>query len=89
MAEKTVSQVQQSAEGWKKLWEEHLGRMAAAQEQTARLEQQWMDNLQAAVDQTATLTKQALSYSAQLSSEWRKLSLDAARKTTDLFTAKA
>ena len=53
MADKTGSQVQQGVDGWKKLWEEQLARVSAAQEQSTRLEQQWMENVQAAVEQTA------------------------------------
>lgn len=89
MSEKTVSQVQHGSDGWRKLWEEQVGRVTAAQEQAAKLEAQWMDNLQASVDQAATMAKQTLSYATQLSAEWRKLSAEAARRATELFSVRA
>lgn len=88
MSEKNASQSQHYTDGWKKLWDENLARLAGAQEQGARLEAQLMDNLNAAVDQSATLARQTLAYATQLSAEWRKHSLEAARRMSDLFAAR-
>ncbi len=89
MSEKGTSQAQQYAEGWRRLLDDNLSRFAAAQEQGAKLEAQAMDHLHAAVEQSATLAKQTLSYVAQLSAEWRKHTFEAARRLTDLVSARA
>ena len=79
-----TSQLQQGMAVWKKMVEEQLQRFAAVQDEMAKAEQRHAEQVRAAIDEHARMMKESLAYAAQLSSEWRKLSLDAARRSADV-----
>ncbi len=78
---------------WLDLW------VKATQEQTARMEQmaeqlqeaqgQAVERSREAIDETARLMKESLSYAVQLSTEWRKITLEATKKATEIAVPKA
>lgn len=78
----TISQMQQGMAAWKTLVEEQLGRWSAVQEELAKAEARQAEQVRSAIDEHARLVKESLAYAAQLSSEWRRLTLDAARRTS-------
>ena len=69
-----------SQAGFQKLVADAFQRAQSFADQYATLEAQVVNRAQGAVASWAQLTQDAIAYSAQLSAEARKLSLDAARK---------
>lgn len=65
---------------WTKLMTDAAGRAQSFADQYVALEGQMITRAQDAISTWAQLSHDALSYSVQLSSEARKVSLDAARK---------
>lgn len=82
--ETMTSQMQQGMAAWKKLFDEQLQRFATVQEEMAKAEVRHAEQVRAAIDEQARMMKESLAYAAQLSAEWRRLSLEAVRRTTDL-----
>ena len=87
MSETNPSQAQH--EQWQKMIEQQAAQLKSFQEQAAALEAKNLEQARAAVDQMAKLVKDSFGYAADLSAEWRKLSLEATRRAADLFTPKA
>lgn len=67
---------------WKKAVEDHAGRVQTAADEWAKLEGKGIEQAGAMVDEMSKLTKESLAYTAQLASEWRKLTLDVLKKST-------
>ena len=65
---------------WTKAAEEQLAHAGVVVEQAAKLEGQSLEHATTAVDEMAKRGKETLAYTSQLSSEWRKMWLDAAKK---------
>lgn len=86
MSEKTVSQVRDAQNAWKKMVDEQIARTELMYGEVARLQEQGLEQTRHAVDEMAKLTKDSLNYVAQLSAEWRKLTLDAAKKSADFLS---
>jgi hypothetical protein len=86
MSEKTVSQVRDAQNAWKKMVDEQIARTELMYGEVARLQEQGLEQTRHAVDEMAKLTKDSLNYFAQLSAEWRKLTLDAAKKSADFLS---
>jgi hypothetical protein len=86
MSEKTASQVRDAQNAWKKMVDEQIARTELMYGEVARLQEQGLEQTRHAVDEMAKLTKDSVNYFAQLSAEWRKLTIDAAKKTADLMS---
>ena len=41
------------------------------------------------VDEAAKITKESIAYSSALAAEWRRLSLEAVKRTADMFAVQA
>jgi hypothetical protein len=90
MAEKTAaSQVQQmfTPEGWRKAYEDQMGRLAQVMDEAAKMQTMWQTSAQSSIDELASLMKSSIKYTAELSHEMRKMTLDAAKKTSELFAS--
>ena len=85
MTDKDSSQVQQAVGMWRKAFEDHTTRVAALYEEMNRVEQRAVEQANGAVDEVAKMTRETLAYGSQLAAEWRKLSLEATRRTAELF----
>ena len=87
MADKKASQSQQTipnipgTETWKKMVDEHVERMETVLEQSASFEAKSLEQARTAVEESARLFQDMLTFSAQISSEWRKLAIEATRKS--------
>lgn len=66
---------------WTKAAEEQLASVAVVAGEVAKLEGKTLENAGTAVDEMAKLGKETLAYTTQLSSDWRKMWLDAAKKS--------
>lgn len=83
MSENKTSQVR---DAWKKMVDDQVARMELAYAEVARLQEQALAQNLKAIDEMAKLQKESLEYVGQLSTEWRKLTVEAAKNATSLFT---
>jgi hypothetical protein len=81
----STSQVQQVVGLWQKSWSDHVARVASLYEEVGKVEAKQVEQVTTAVDEMAKLTRETMSYAAQLAAEWRRLSLDATRRSTEMF----
>ena len=89
MSETKPSRMQQIKDALKKVAGDQAGRLEQLYAQAAKYEGQAVAQVTATVDEVARLSKDTFSYYGQLSAEWRKLTLEAAKKTTERFTSQA
>ena len=86
MSESKTSQVRETAQAaWKKMVDDHLARVELACAEVGRLQDQALAQNHKAIDDMAKLSRDSVEYAGQLAAEWRKLTLDATRKTAELF----
>jgi hypothetical protein len=76
-------------EAWKKLVDEQMARVSSMYEEFARFEDKGLERTRAAVDEMAKLVKDSVAYAGQYAAEWRRVSLEAAKRTADLMTRRA
>jgi hypothetical protein len=87
MSESKTSQVREAAQGaWTKMLGDTLARMELAGAEIARVQEQALEQNRHAIDEMAKLSKDSFNYFGQLSTEWRKLTLEATRKAAELLT---
>ena len=68
---------------WSKWMTDQVVRMGTVYEEYAKMEQQRIEQAKLAVDEVARLTKASLDYGVQMSGEFRRVTLDMAKKTAD------
>ncbi|MBI5480531.1 MAG: hypothetical protein HY906_16860 [Deltaproteobacteria bacterium] len=73
----------------RKLADEHAARVATCCDEVAHLEHAGTGRMGEALDECSRLLKESLRYGAQLAAEWRKLAVEAARRTADSLTPAA
>lgn len=83
MAEKNSQSHNNGA--WKRMVDEQTGRVESLYAEIAKVEDKGVERLNAAVDESARLMKDSFSWYGEMSAEWRKMSLDATRRTAELF----
>lgn len=83
MAEKTSQSHNNGA--WKKLMDEQTVRMESLHSEMAKMEDKGVERLQSAVDESARLMKDTLAWYGEMASEWRKMTLDATKRTAELL----
>jgi hypothetical protein len=66
--------------------DEQLARVELMYGEMARMQEQSLEQTRHAVDEMAKLTKDSINYFGQLQAEWRKLTLDAAKKSADFLS---
>jgi hypothetical protein len=81
------AQVTKAFEQWQKLTEESIQRANSFYGEFEKLETKGVERTGVAVDEVAVNVKEALTYGAQLSAEWRKLTLGAFKQASATFTA--
>lgn len=91
MAETTTSQAQhapaqaqQSKATWNDLVEDQVKRLTTISEEVGRLEARSAERATTALAEAAQIGKESVESAVRLSSEWRKLWLDTARRSADL-----
>lgn len=88
MAEKTPSQSQQSfppADAFKKAMDEQFTRWSQVLEESHKAQVRWLEQSSQAIDEMASLMKAGLKYQADLAGDFRRVALDAAKKSSELF----
>ena len=83
MAEKNSQSHNNGA--WKRMVDENTGRVESIYAEMAKVEDKGVERLHSAVDESARLMKDSFTWYSELSAEWRKMSLDATRRTAELF----
>ena len=86
MSDQTTSHTQQGQDAWKKMLEDHIGRVEQLQAEIARVEAQSAERTREAIDEMARMSKETLSYVGQLTAEWRRLTLEATRNAFGFMT---
>lgn len=76
----------QAYDAWKKVIEEQISRMSAVYEEFAKLEGKGLQQARNSIDEVSKAMKDSITYANEYSSEWRRLTLDAARRTAELIT---
>lgn len=67
--------------------ESQLKRVEAFYAQLAELEAKAIEQQTKAIEETLRLSREGLAYGATLSAEWRKASLEATRRTLQMFSS--
>lgn len=70
---------------WKRMVEEQTGRVESLYTEIAKVEDKGIERMHAAVEESARLMKDGFSWYGEMSAEWRKMTLDATRRTAELF----
>ncbi|HEX3343049.1 MAG TPA: hypothetical protein VHS09_00700 [Polyangiaceae bacterium] len=86
MAEQTTSQTQQIKDGFRKAVTDHAERVDGVFAEMAKLEEKGLEQAAVQLDEAARLTKASLAYVGELSAQWRKLWVDAARRTAEMMS---
>lgn len=87
MTKSSSSQTQKEAKDQvQKMVDEQIERVEAYQKDYTRLESQAYAQMSKNIDEAARLFKDGIAYNSQLSAEWRRLSLDAMRRSAALFS---
>ncbi|MBM4358647.1 MAG: hypothetical protein FJ096_11125 [Deltaproteobacteria bacterium] len=89
MSETTNSHAQQIKNTWTKAVDDGVARLSAAMEEGAKLESKGVAQATQAIEELAKLQRDSLGYLVQLSAEWRKLTLEATKRTAELFAARS
>lgn len=89
MSEKTTSQAQQFKDTWTKMVDDHVVRITGAWDEAAKVEAKGLEQAASAIDELAKIQKETLNYFGNLTAEWRKLGLDATKRTADFFAARS
>lgn len=74
------------AEGVQRALHDGVERTKALWDEYARLEAQGLAHSRTMVAEGAKMVGETLGYAAQLTAEWRKLSLEATRRALEMFT---
>jgi hypothetical protein len=84
MSDNTVTQVQQNP--FKTLADEHMARVEAVSDEIAKLQNKAFAQVQSATAEAIKLWTGSFEYGAQLSTEYRKLALEATRQGLAIAT---
>ena len=71
---------------WKRMVDESTGRIESFYAELSKAEDKGVSQMNAAIDESARLMKDSFAWYAELSAEWRKMTLDATRRSAELFT---
>lgn len=86
MADKENVQLQQVQAFWKKSMDDALARTTAFYDELAKMETKRNEQATQVVDELAKLTKESFAYASALNAEWRRLSLEAVKRSSEMFT---
>jgi hypothetical protein len=79
------TQPQQFGDFWFKAMKDQIARVEAMQKEMEKLEQAGFERTNEALEESAKLTREAFAYTQKLGAEWRKVSLDALKKSSEMF----
>lgn len=86
MAEKQEKVVSlPGVDAFKKATDEQLNRLGQMLDEAAKMQTRWFEASNQSIDESSELAKTSVKYFSDLSSEWRRLSLDGAKKAMEFF----
>ena len=88
MSEATGTQAQQNGNAWAKAVEDQIARVEEGYAELAKLQAAGIEQACKNVDEATRLTKASFTYATELTNHWRKLVVDATKRTADLVTPK-
>lgn len=83
------AQMTKAFEQWQKMTEESIQRATAFYGEVDKLEAKGVERSAVAIDEVSVNFKETLAYGAQLTAEWRKLTLGALKQGTAAFATPA
>lgn len=83
------SQTQQWWDVWAKAAAAEATRMDQLASEMHKMQAQAVARTCEAIDESARLMKESVNYASQLSSEWRKITLETTKKAAEMVTPKA
>jgi len=86
MSEQATSQTQQIRDTFRKAASDHAERVEGVFAEVAKLEEKGLEQAAAQLDEATRLTKVSLAYASELGAQWRKLWVDAARRTAEMVS---
>jgi hypothetical protein len=86
MGETMNSQSQQIKDAWHKAMAEQASRVEGMFGELAKLEEKTLEQACSQLDEAARLTKVSLAYASELSAQWRKLMVDAAKRSAEMVS---
>jgi len=84
MAENSSSQTQQIRDSLRRAVVDQAERLDAGFGELSKLEEKAMAQACSNLDEATRLTKVSIAYAGELAAQWRKLFVDAARRTADM-----
>ena len=70
---------------FKKATDEQLNRLGQMLDEAAKMQTRWFEATTKSIDESSELAKTSVEYFSDLSSQWRRLSLDGGKKAMELF----
>jgi hypothetical protein len=89
MADMFTAQVHNVQAFFTKAVEETVNRTNAVYAELGKVDAKTTEQAGLMVDEAAKMTKESIAYSSALAAEWRRLSLEAVKRTADMFAVKA
>ena len=86
MAETINSQSQQIKDAWHKAMADHAARIEGVFGELAKMEAKTLEQACTQLDEATRLTKVSLAYASELSAQWRKLMIDAAKRSAEMVS---
>ena len=86
MAGPNSAQSQQFNEVWQKAVSTQVANLESFYEQLAKAQSNAIAQITALLDEATRVAKQSVAYADQISEQWRKLTVEAARRSADLIT---
>jgi len=80
-----VSQAQQFTPDWTKIVADQVSRVEAGLGELAKLESKSMAQAVSGLEESARYARESLAFAEKASAEWRKLVIDATRRTAAFF----
>jgi len=79
------AQPQQFADLWLKSVKDQMARVEAMQKEVERLELQGFERTNEAIEESAKVARESCAYAQKLQCDWRKITLEAVKKSTEMF----
>jgi hypothetical protein len=72
-----------AADFWTKAYKEQLAKAETMQKEAEKLEAQTWERTLEALDESSKLTKESFAYAQKLSAEWRRITLETLKKSSE------
>ncbi len=79
------AQPQQFGDFWLKAMKDQVARVESMQKEIEKLEQQGYERTNEAIEESTKLARETFAYTQKVQAEWRKISLDALKKSSEML----